>query len=456
MKIASTDTLETEPQQGKEKAHEQSRNFFLAVAQGTFIRISFAFADTTTVLSAFIYKLTASNTLVGLTGSISSAGWMWPQLFISNLLDHRPRKMPFYALGMSIRTLAWVAICLSTLLIGPRNNGLLAVSFLCFYFVGASSMGVSTLPYMDIISKAIGPQRRARFFSLRNITGGICSFFIGFFVLYVLDNEFGLAFPHNYALLFGCGAVSVGIACTIFLKIREPIHPVQTERQTLRQHLKQGPHFLRTDRNYRLFLFFRMCSQTAGMCGPFYVPYALDKLGIPEWTIGLFIAVGALSGVISNFLWMYVGEKFGVRWIVISTSAMACGAPLVVTFVRYTPTVWQMPFYLLIFALNGAAMSGMMVGFMTYMINIAPPRIRPTYIGFMNTILFPFGFMPVIAGKLIEGLTIRMRFFTIPLMVSIPAIGYEGIFAIAVGMGFFGCLIATRLEDVYHEEETSQ
>ena len=151
MKIALTDTREQASQQKKEKEREQNRNFRVAVLQGTFMRISFAFADSTTVLPAFIYQLTQSNFLVGLTGSIMSAGWMWPQLFISNLLEHRPRKMPFYILGMSLRLTTWLAICLSTLLIGSRNNSLLATSFICFYFVLTSAMGVSTVPYMDII-----------------------------------------------------------------------------------------------------------------------------------------------------------------------------------------------------------------------------------------------------------------------------------------------------------------
>ena len=204
---------------------------------------------------------------------------MWPQLLISNLLEHRPRKMPFYALGMGIRTFAWVAIFLSTLLIGPRDFGLLAACLLCFYFVGSSSMGISTIPYMDIISKAIGPHRRARFFSLRNITGGICSFFIGFLVRHVLDDDFGLAFPRNYALLFGCGAISVGAACTIFLRIREPVSTVESQRRTLWQHLKQGPQFIRTDRNYRLFLYFRIFGHAAGMCGPLLRSIRTGQIG---------------------------------------------------------------------------------------------------------------------------------------------------------------------------------
>ena len=99
MEAAPTNTSEPEHQGEKDKEQEQNRNFWIAVVQGAFIRISFAFADSTTVLPAFILKLTSSNTLVGLTGSMTRAGWMWPQLLMSNLLEHRPRKMPFYAFG---------------------------------------------------------------------------------------------------------------------------------------------------------------------------------------------------------------------------------------------------------------------------------------------------------------------------------------------------------------------
>ena len=448
MKIASTNTREDQRQKEKNGGREQNRNLWIALLQGTFIRISFAFADPTTVLSAFVLKLTQSTTLVGLTGSIMAAGWMWPQLLISNLLEHRPRKMPFYILGMSMRTGAWLAIVLCTLLIGSRNNSLLALSFICFYFIGASSMGVSTIPFMDILSKSIEPQKRARFFSLRNFVGGIFTGIIGFFVQYVLSDKSGLAFPNDYALLFGCAFIAVGMALIVFLNIREPIHQVQTARRSLWQHLKQGPHFLRTDRNYRLFLLFRICGDITWMCGPFYVPHALQRLALPDSIVGLFLTITAFSTVISSVLWGYMGERYGVRWILICSSALVCTAPFVASIVRYVPAIWQMPCYFLIFALNGAIRSGTMVGYMTYMINIAPPLNRPTYLGFMNTILVPLSFVAVLAGALVSGIHYEGIFFTIDL----PGIDYEGIFAICVGMGLLAFFMATRLEDVFHDE----
>ena len=335
---------------------DQRRNFRFALLQGIFMRINLAFADSATVLPAFIHKLSGSDFLVGVTGSMMTAGWMWPQLLMSNLLEHRPRKMSFYVLGMSVRVLAWLAIFFCTIAIGEQNPMLLAACFLGFYFLSSSAMGVSTLPYMDIVSKSIEPQRRARFFSLRQLYGGFFAIWVGFLVRAVLGNEdeftgilgsitqifktftmyfigsicnlqTDLGFPHNYAFLFICSVTAAFLSFVSFLGVREPIHPVQPTRQPISQHLKQGPHFLRTDPNYRRFILFRVFGHFSGMASPFYIPYALNELGLSEATIGFFIVCSALSGVISNTMWGYVGEKYGVRWLLIITAGLMGSRP---------------------------------------------------------------------------------------------------------------------------------
>ena len=438
MNTVSTDPPQESPIKGTPSEAEQKRTFRIALLQGTFMRMSFAFADSNTVLSAFVHRLTGSSVLVGLTGSLMPAGWMWPQLLMSHVLEHRPRKMPFYILGMSIRVTAWLAIIISTLTIGTRSDLALAATFLCCYAVAASSMGVSTIPYMDIISKSIAPQRRARFFSFRNLIGGIFSIFIGLLVRGILGEGSPFDFPSSYALLFACSTIGVLLSFITFLQIREPIQPVQRKRRKLWEYLKQGPEFIRTDRNYRLFLLFRFCTRGAGMCTPFYVPYALHRLGAPDSSIGLFITVTALSGVLSNVLWAYSGERYGVRWVLIGGALLVCLAPFMATSVHYLPESMQGSSYYLTFALSGASSSGLTVGFMSYMLNLAPPIVRPSYIGFMNTLLFPFSFMAVLAGKFVGW------------------IDYEGTFVIAGVMGIFGLLVATKLQDVYHDEEFAE
>ena len=75
---------------------------------------------------------------------------------------------------------------------------------------------------------------------------------------------------------------------------------------------------------------------------------------------------------------------------------------------------------------------------MAYLLNIAPSLNRPSYVGFLNTILFPFSFMPMLAGQLIG------------------FVGYAGMYAISIGMGFLGFITTTQLEEIYQEEQTPQ
>ena len=56
----------------------------------------------------------------------------------------------------------------------------------------------------------------------RFFLGGVLSILAGVLVKYFLDAENGYAFPTNYLMIFGCGAVfmTVGIGC--FCLVREP------------------------------------------------------------------------------------------------------------------------------------------------------------------------------------------------------------------------------------------
>jgi len=75
-----------------------------------------------------------------------------------------------------------------------------------------------------------------------------------------------------------------------------------------------------------------------------------------------------------------------------------------------------------------------MVGFMTYMLNMSPGLSRPTYIGFMNTVLVLVSFVPMTGGLLV------------------PLIGYEGIFMISIVSGGVALLTAYRLEEIIRSD----
>ncbi len=402
--------MDTSRESDQPGGEHEARNFRLALINGIFARVGFRLVDSNMVLSAFVKELTNSNVLVGLTCSTMRAGWMWPQLIISNLLEHRERKMPFYIFGVTVRVAAWLLILLLTILIGDHDYFLLFICFYVLYFIASSSLGISTIPFNDIVAKSIPVKRRARLFSLRQLTSGFFSIGVGFLIRFVLSEGFYFPFPHNYATLFGLSALMMAIASIVFILSREPIHSVHDKRRPFWRHLKRGPYFLKNDRDYRYFLIFRIASTFSSMCIPFYVPYALDHLGIVESTIGSFTAVAAASAVLSNALWVYIGEKHGSKSLMIVTHSLSCLAPMIAAFVRYLPAAHQVTCYFLVFALTQAFINGSTIAYMTYSLNLAPSMSRPTYLGFLNTLMFPMSFVPLLAGVLIKIISYEWMF----------------------------------------------
>jgi MFS family permease len=387
------------------------RNFYLALFNGIFASMGFRFIDSNMVLPAFVKQLTRSNVMVGLVSSTMSAGSIWLQMLTSNLIEHRPRKMPFYTFGITIRLLTWVFITFLTLIIGNSNYALLFGCFYLFYFLFCSSLGISNLPFNDIVAKIIPANRIARLFSIRQFIGEAFGVGVGFLIKYILGEKCYIAFPYNYTLIFLFSIIALTISGFSFIMVKEPIAPVVKKRMPFWQHLKLGPQFLKTDKNYQSFMFYRIVASFGAMSIPFYVPYAMDRLQVHASMIGTFTAVGAVSALFSNVLWGYIGERHGSRNLMVIASSLACIAPIIAACVKYLPSHIQVTSYLLVFVVNQAFTSASGVAFMTYSLNMAPSMNRPTYLGFMNTLMFPLGFVPVIAGASLKIMPYEYMFF---------------------------------------------
>jgi hypothetical protein len=61
---------------------------------------------------------------------------------------------------------------------------------------------------------------------------------------------------------------------------------------------------------------------------------------------------------------------------------------------------------------------------------MAPNMSRPTYLGFLNTLMFPMSFVPVLAGMLLE------------------IMSYESMFILSAGMSTLAVYFAVNLSDV--------
>ena len=412
---------------------EERRNYWMIVLNGAFFMLGFAFFSPSVVLPTFVHELTRSGMMVGLIVSLRNISSVWLQLLMPNLVEHRERKQPFYLLSVIIRTVGWAAMLGAIFLVNPGRPLLLLSLFILAMVLYSSGSGISNIPFMDVISKAIPVERRTMLFGVRRLAGGILGFAGGFLVRYILARK-DLSFPHNYGILFAFAAVFSTMGGIAFLLVREPIHPVASKRRPFREHLRAGLDLVRGDPNYRGLLLVRVFWSLGRMSMTFFMPYALDRLSLGVETCGLFLSAATLTNVLANLFWGRFGQRRGNRAILFWAAPLLVLAPMWAMGVGALSR-WGVrgntlvAVYLVTFVLNRLAGAGIVLGNTTYLLQIAPGERRPTYLGFMSVFSSPLNFLPLLAGMLVTYLS------------------YEGLFALSALFGLGTVIVVRRLAE---------
>ncbi|MBI5093980.1 MAG: MFS transporter [Candidatus Hydrogenedentes bacterium] len=420
-------------------------NFWMVVGNGAIVTFGSAFFAVETVLAWLVLQLTGSSACVGLLLSVNSIGWLWPQVFVGSYVEHRERKMPVYRVTAVIRASCLVIMALMLALWDGYNPWLLYGLLIALFAVYSSGGGICVVPFMDIVGKAIPRHQTPVLFAYRQLFGGILGCVAGGMVVVALSDQGGTYHLSEYAALIAVGAVFNIMAYTMFCVVKEPIEPVSRERVSVREFLSRGPVLFRADQDYRRFYFFRCCWALTTMSQVLYLPYAKEVFNAPSRMTGWFTAAITLVGGLSAAVWGRVSKNYSevvlMRWIAVVmllSPLTALGMTLLErlsggTAFMAAHYVWV---YVLMYGTASAATNGYSIAGSVYMLALAPPDRRPTYIAFMNTIGVPLMLAPVAAGSIVH-------YLTYPVMFGISVLAGLGALACA-------CALRSRLSDPQH------
>jgi len=402
---------------------ERRRNFILCVLNGSFFMLSMIFCRMDVVLSGFVFYLTGSKVMVGLLPVISWAGWLLPQGIVPWFVEHKERKKPAFLVSAVMRISAWTGIGVGVLLSARAEPGRIFIFFVIFFSLSSLGTGLSGVPFFEIISKLFPLEERGRLLGWRRGSGGLFAVPALMLVLYVFSEKSPIAFPYNYGILFSGGALAIFASSTSFLLIREPVEPVVRAREPFKKYVLRGMLLLRTNPDLRRFILYRICFALGMMTWAFYMPFAIERLGAPRSATGLFLIVVLLSELTGSILWGHFADKYGNRMLLIGIALVAFFAPVFALFAPRIPlreidffgqifgTInSQVLFLVLSFAVSGAVSGGQIIGSAAYMLEIAPRRRRPTFIGFTNLFALPLVFTGLVAGLISEHLGFEMAF----------------------------------------------
>ncbi|MFW5867506.1 MAG: MFS transporter [Armatimonadota bacterium] len=390
------------------------RNFKLGVINGSIWLLARALIDPDTILPAFAVALMGANPLyVGLLVSVVEAGWFWPPLVMTSRMSTRERRHPYYQASAVVRVIALFAAAAAAYYLASSHPLAAFIAVGLSYLIFSSGGGVGLIPFMSVVTDSVPPDRRGKFFAMRFFFGGLMAFGAGFWVKWLLGEESGLSFPHNYGVLFAVAAVLATIALGAWWFAREPRHKVETRSLSLGLQLLRGLRRLRRRPPFRRLVLSRvMMSASYGLIVPFLVPYAYTSLAMAEAMVGFALASRVLCYSMFNIIWSRLSRRYGNRFLLIVGGATHLAG---VTLVLLTPlmpeitlgTVLGLEFDLklavlmLCFGAMGAARSGQDTGQNAYLLDFTPERTRPVYFATYYLISLPMAFMPLATGLLI-------------------------------------------------------
>ena len=371
-------------------------NFAMGVLHGVFYQAGLAFSSPTTVLPVFLNHFTGSLALIGVFSAIVTAGGVLPQLFVAHRIQGRARAKPLLVTAIWTRAGAWAVLGAVTWIFAGSGALFTMASLLVLLLVFSIAGGVANVPFTNLWGKTLPVHLRGRFWGHRQLWGGLLAVGSGYLVRSVLGSQ--IAFPRNYALLFLLSFLLMAFSYVALSSVREPEGTTSPERSSFRSYMTRAAQLLRRDRDFFRFLLTQGATMFFSFAMPFYVLYGKNRLLMPAEQVGLLISVQMAGAIASNLLWGWLSDRFGNRSVIRLTASATLLMPILALIAAQSGWVLLVA----VFALSGVVISGSGIGFVNYVLEIAPEPHRPTYIALSGTLNGLFALLPIAGGWVVD------------------------------------------------------
>jgi MFS family permease len=383
------------------------RNFNLGVVNGALFNAALAFISGSTILPVFISQMTDSKILIGFFSTLESFGWFAPQLFAAALIAHKSKLIGFYN-RLSFLRLGFFALAIGGifLFVGRPQSTLLAFGAnFVFMSIAAGFAGVA---FTEIVGKTIPVGKRGSYFGLRMFIGGSLAAIEGIFVKQVIA---AYPYPYNFGFIFMAAWLLMMLGMGSFAYIKEPAATYTTAKGPLMNQIRTAIAVFKRDRNFRLLYWSRVCVNTIFLALPFYVVFAINRLGAPESMAGVYLTAEMIGYLASNALWAWLSNKVSNKKVIIFAATISILPPLlafVSSLFPVSPILFSAVFLIL-----GMAESGMGMGYLNYLLEILPEKGRLLSIGLMHTMIAPTVFFSALGGLLGQIFSLRILFLIV-------------------------------------------
>lgn len=400
--------------------NEQPQSFVKHISSLVMSKSADGLVDPKLILSWLITHLGASSLFLGLLVPIREAGALLPQLFTAQYLRSLEVRKWVWTIGAFVQGLSALAIALASIFLDGNAFGWAVVISLVLLSLARSLCSVS---YKDVLGKTISKSKRG------TTTGLATSLSAGTVIVFaaLLSTEF---VEKQSIVILGLFLASIlwMFAAYIFSTIYEAKGATEGGGNPI-SVFQENLHFLKEDKQLRLFIITRALLVSSALAPPFMVALTNESNSEETINLGILLFASSFAALLSSYVWGRLADKSS-RLVLLLSGAVTLISLVLTNLAYYTGTLsngWALPVFLFVLMI---AYQGVRLGRSTYLVDMASQDNRATYTALSNTIIGVFLLISSVFGYLasLMGINVVINVFAV--------------------MAFFACITAYKLEEV--------
>ena len=366
----------------------QPRNFFGYLAGNTFSKMADELSSARLILPWLFAALGAPMALVGFLVPIREAGVLMPQLLVAALVRSRPRRKGVWMLGAVLSAIALLMMAVVALTLEGFVAGLCLLVLLVIYSL---ARGLCSVAAKDVLGKTVSKTRRGTLMGYSSGVSGLLVLVLGLGLMFWPELKQNAALLGVFLLV---AALCWGVGLLGFAFIREQAGSTEGGGNAFQVAVSQLA-LLRSDQDFRRFVWARALLLSLALAPPFYVVLVQQQGG--SWLgLGALLMLSGLAASCSGPLWGRLSDRSS-RWVMALAASGAALAGLglwLSTLVLGNDAISPLlvaSLYFLVMVCHG----GVRLGRKAYLVDLANADNRAAYVAVSNTVI---GGLMLLAG----------------------------------------------------------
>jgi len=348
-------------------------------------------------VALFIDNMTGSITLVGLGITLQALCILSGQLIgapIVQSIRNLPKTL-FY--GMTVqRVIPFIMAVPLFLGFGAYTS---VIIFLVLYSLFWTMDGVITMPWGELTARAIKPELRGHMMGMQAALGGGISLITGLVLAWLLATPL-LTDHFRFGYVWVLTGVIIIVSIFFIRLVKDPSPVSSPEKIDFKKYYAKIPVLIKDSKVLQHAIIARIPGYIGFSVITFVIVFGAHTLDISDSQISWLVYSKIVGGLIGGVLLAETSRRFGNKVVIILCNAGVLITILMSIALIYFPSLGYI--WLMTICALAALWANNWLGYMNYMIDIAPKENRPAFFMIGNCIGIPFSFIGYGIGAIID------------------------------------------------------